>query len=228
MDTTIRQTTLTFPVDPEHGALRSTVFVLFFVIWIVAYAVFNIIIPNDGINIIAGILGFAAAALLVSRGIEPFLRRSWPSGRVLRVDAEHIRLVRRDKVQKEVNTTEPVSVLLWNFKVKRRRNSVPPGWYVMACALEQDDDFLPVYALVSPEQAQALSKIARFVGLVSEKDVKTQHPRQDTLRATGEQRRLHLAEAHRWADGAELSPPDFEQFLTWLDTHFPQWMPLNR
>ncbi|MBI5670459.1 MAG: hypothetical protein HZC41_20900 [Chloroflexi bacterium] len=218
---------ITFQADPEHGALRSAIFGLFFVLWVVGYILINAVIPSDGFNIIGVVVGFGLAAVLVSQVIEPYLRRSWPSGRTLHMDANSIRLVHHDKVQKTINTQEPMSILLWNFKIKHRRNRVPAGWFVMACALEQNEDYLPVYALVSPEQAKALEERAHFTTLISDRDAKAKDVRQDTLRVTGEQRRLRLAETFRWADGAELTYADFEQFLQQLNTLYPQWMPLN-
>ncbi len=225
---TLHDTSLTFAVDPEHGGLRSAVFGSFFAIWIIGYAVLNTLIPSEGLNLIAGAFGFGLAALLVSRIIEPFLRKNWPSGRVLQITSDYVRLARRDHVQVEIKAHEPMSILLWQFRIKNRRNRVPAGWFVLACALEQDDYYLPVYTLASPEQSKALNEKARFAGLISDKDLKAKDARQDTLRVTGEQRRLRLAESHRWADGAELNLPDFEQFLARLHTQFPQWMPLDR
>lgn len=228
IEPSLQQPTVTLAADPEHGGLRSAIFGLFFVVWVIGYIVVNALIPNDGLNLIAGIVGFGAAALLVSRVIEPQLRRRWPSGRVAEISASHIRLKKRDRVQREIKTGEPFSVLLWSFKIKQRRNRVPAGWFVMACALEQDDEYLPVYALVAPEQAKTLNEMAHFTALVSEKDTKNKDARQDSLRVAGEQRRLRLAETHRWADGAELTFADFEQFLSRLQNQFPQWMPFQR
>lgn len=228
IEPSIHPTAIHFAADPEHGALRSAIFGLFFAIWVIGYILVNALIPNDGLNIIAGLAGFGLAALLVSRVLEPQLRQRWPSGRAVQLEGGHIRLKQRDRVQREINSDEPFSVLLWTFKIKHRRNRVPAGWFVMACALEQDDEFLPVYALASPEQAKTLNEMARFTTLVSDKDAKAKDARQDTLRLAGEQRRLRLAETHRWADGAELTLADFEQFLTRLQTQFPQWMPFHR
>ncbi len=228
IEPSIQPTTLSFPADPEHGALRSAIFGLFFAIWVIGYALINAAIPNDGLNIIAGLAGFGLAAVIVSRVIEPQLRRRWPSGRMVQMDADHIRLQQHDRVQREIDAREPFSVLLWSFKIKHRRNRVPAGWFVIACALEQNDEFLPVYVLASPEQAKTLNEQAHFTALVSDKDAKAKDARQDTLRVAGEQRRLRLAETHRWADGAELTFADFEQYLTQLKSRFPQWMPFNR
>lgn len=228
METPVTTPSVTFPVDSEHGALRSAIFGLFFVLWVVGYLVASALIPTDGLNIIAGIAGFGIAALLVSLVIEPYLRKNWPSGRVLQVDDQRIQLRKRDTVQKTINPQEPMSILLWNFKIKHRRNRVPSGWFVMACALEQDDHYLPVYTLASPEQAETLNGIARFATLISDKENKAKNVRQDTLRVAGEQRRLRLAETFRWTEGAELTYSDFEQFLARMNSQFPQWMPLNR
>lgn len=220
-------TSVTFQADPEHGGLRTAIFGLFFVLWVAGYIIVNAIIPSEGLNIIGVAAGFGLAAVLISQVVEPYLRRSWPSGRALHVDDQSIRLTRHDQVQKTINPQEPMSILLWNFKIRHRRNRVPAGWFVMACALEQNEDYLPVYALVSPEQAKALEERAHFTTLISDRDAKAKDVRQDTLRVTGEQRRLRLAETFRWADGAELSYADFEQFLQRLNAQFPQWMPLN-
>lgn len=228
METPVSTTTIAFPVDSEHGALRSAIFGLFFVIWVIGYLVVSALIPAEGLNIIAGIAGFGLAALLVSLVIEPYLRKRWPSGRTLQMDDQTIQLVKGEKTQKTIHTQEPMSILLWNFKIKQKRNRVPSGWFVMACALEQDDNYLPVYTLASPEQAETLNAIARFVTLISDKENKAKNARQDTLRVAGEQRRLRLAETFRWTEGAELSCSDFEQFLTRLNNQFPQWMPYNR
>ncbi|HEX2907573.1 MAG TPA: hypothetical protein VHO69_11965 [Phototrophicaceae bacterium] len=227
MDNLTSETTLTFPVDPEHSALRSTVFASFFAIWLGTYILINALFPNEGLNLIAGIVGFGLAALLVSQVIEPGLRRRWPSGRHLDITSEHVRVVKKERVEQEINAAEPFNILLWNFTIKQRRNRVPKGWLVMACALEQNENYLPVYALVSPEQAQTLQNQARFVTLVSDKET-PKAMRQETLRVTGEQRRLRLAENHRWADGAELAAADFEQFLARLKTQFPEWMSATR
>jgi hypothetical protein len=228
MEQSVSTTTVTFPVDPEHGALRSVIFGLFFALWVIGYIVVSALIPTEGLNIVAGIAGFGLAALLVSLVIAPAVRKRWPSGRVLQVDDQQIQLVKRDTTQKTINANEPMSILLWNFKIRQRRNRVPAGWFVMACALEQDDSYLPVYTLASPEQAESLGKAARFTTLISDKDSKAKNVRQDTLRVAGEQRRLRLAETFRWTEGAELSFADFEQFVARLNSQFPQWMPLNR
>jgi hypothetical protein len=212
---------LTIPVDREHSRLRFAIVVIFIALWMVTFAIANALIISDGFNIIAGIIGIIAAAVGV-RLAEPLLKARWPSGRAVQIDLAGIRLMLRDRVQEEVKANQPASVLYWRFKVKGRRR-VPKGWYVVACALEQDDNYLSVYTFASPEQSEALNKTSHFTELLSEKSVK--NVKQDSLRVAGEQRRLRLAEAHRWNDGAEMTLADFQHFIERLNGQFPQWIP---
>jgi hypothetical protein len=213
---------VTISVDQEHGSLRLIVVVLFLVIWAGVYAIANMLIPDAGLNLIAILVGFGAAALL-TRLIEPRLKDRLPSGRRLEIDAGGIRLKLRDQLQEEIKAGEPVSALLWHFKIKRR-SRVPKGWSVVACALEQDERYLAVYTFASPEQVVTLNKIVTFTEMVSEKK-QGRNSKQDSLRVAGEQRRLRLAEMHRWNFGAELTYDDFERYLNQLNGQFPLWLP---
>jgi hypothetical protein len=216
---------LSIPVDTEHSALRLSILGIFVVVLVVAFYIANALIASAGFNIIAGLIAFAAAGLC-ARLAESFLKKRWPSGRALEVDANSVRMTSKGQPQTTVNAAEPMSLLFWRFKIKRRTR-VPKGWFVVACAVEQNDDYLTVYTLASPEQADSLNKLVNFVTLLPEKDAKTSG-KQDSLRLAGEQRRLRTAESHRWEHGAEMAFPDFERFVTLITEQFAQWMPLNR
>lgn len=214
-------TTLTIQVDREHSGLRLGLIVIIIILWIVTFMIANALIVSAGFNIIAGIIAFIVSAV-AARFIEPFLKSRWPSGRFVALDSDGVRLMQRTKVEENIRADDAVSGLLWRFKINRR-SRVPKNWYVVACALEQDDRFLAVYTFVSPEQADKLNKICRFADLMSDraaKDVK-----QDSLRVAGEQRRLRLAETHRWSDGAEMTFEDFERYMQRLNGQFSQWLP---
>lgn len=221
MINTASETLISIPVDREHGGLRLSLVAVFVGIWIVAFLIANQLISSAGFNIIAGIIAFAASAL-GGRLIEPILKDRWPSGRTVQVDHQGVRLMRHGQIETEVRSNDAVSTLLWRFKVNRR-GRVPKGWYVVACALEQDDFYLPIYTFASPEQAESLHKITRFTDLMNEKAVG--NVKQDSLRVAGEQRRLRLAETHRWTFGAEMTFEDFEAYLRRLNGQFPQWLP---
>jgi hypothetical protein len=226
MDSSIDTSRMSIPVDSEHGALRMSVVLIFVGSWAITYAIANALITSEGFNIIALILAFVVSGL-AARFSEQGLQKRWPSGRTLETGDTRISVALKGVTQLEVRTDEPFSILLWRFQTKRR-SRVPKGWYVVACALEQDDNYLTVYSFASPQQAQVLHDKIRFATLTSEKDAKAKDTRQDSLRFAGEQRRLRLAETFRWNSGAEMSFADFERFLDRLNGQFPQWMPSNR
>jgi hypothetical protein len=219
MNTPTESAILSFPVDHEHGALRFAVAALFIVICIAIFALVNTALPSAGFNIIAGLIALVVAAI-AGRVIEPMLKARWPSGRRIEVDSQGVRLFLKDRLQAKAASYEDADVLRWRFVIPRR-SRMPKGWYVIACAIVHDDSYLPVYTFASPQQADALSKIARFSDLVNSKA--TSGTGADSLQAAGEQRRLRLAEQYRWNDGAEMSYADFEQFVSYIDTHFPLW-----
>jgi len=222
----VDRSTINIPVDSEHGALRLSVVAIFVIAWALTYMVVNSLLTSEGFNIIALIAAFVVSGL-VARASEQALQKRWPSGRSVQMDDNGVRILSKGVVQSEIRASEPFSVLLWRFQTKRR-SRVPKGWYVLACALEQDDNFLAVYSFASPAQAEALQHRIRFATLASEKDTNAKDIRQDSLRYAGEQRRLRLAENFRWTGGAEMSLADFEQFLTRINGQFSQWMPSNR
>jgi hypothetical protein len=178
MNITTTDSTLSIPVDREHGALRFSLVVIFIVVAAITFAIANALIPSEGFDIIAGIIALAVAAL-GARLLEPILKERWPSGREVQLDHEGARLKYRDRIEEEIKSNDAVSVLLWRFKVKRR-GRVPKGWYVIACALEQNDNYLPIYTFASPEQSDALNKSARFTELLGEKSLK--NVKQDSLK----------------------------------------------
>jgi hypothetical protein len=222
----INTPSLTIPVDSEHGALRLSIVGIFVVVWVITFAIANRLITNEGFNLIALIIAFAVAGL-VARGSEQILQKRWPSGRVVEMNASTIQIMSKGKVQDTINAQEPFSILMWRFQT-RKRSRVPKGWFVIACALEQDDTYLAVYTFASPVDAELLQKRFKFTTLASEKEANAKDVRQDSLRFAGEQRRLKLAETFRWNSGAEMSLADFETFINRLNGQFSQWMPLNR
>jgi hypothetical protein len=225
MDNAIdRNMPLTFPVDKEHGALRFSVVVIFLVCWFITYLIFNALIPNEGLNLIAIIISFALTALATQQ-IEQGLKRRWPSGRTVQIDHSNIQLADKNGTQQQIDPNKQVNVLMWRFTIKRR-SRVPKGWLMVACALEQEEAYLPVYTFMSSEQFDLLKAANHFTVLVSQKEsANKKGTAQTDLRLAGEQRRLHTAENARWMTGAEMTTEDFQSYIRRLQEYFPQWMP---
>jgi len=211
---------LRLQVDREHSGLRLGMVGLFFAILVIAFLITNVLISSEGFNILAGLIAFAIAAV-VTRLSDPLLKRLWPSKRSLQLDANGARMMFNDKIQSEIHAEATANVHYWSFKIPRR-GRMPRGWYVVACALQQDDTYLAVYSFASPSQTEQLQKLKQFTELHSDKS-KGSAAKAESLRLAGEQRRLRLAEEHRWHDGGELTATDFETFIKRLNELYTRW-----
>lgn len=211
----------TLAVDTEHSSFRFAIVAIYIAFSIVIYLVLNAIMPEANLNILAIIIALVISAVLTQQ-VERVLKARWPSGRILVIDHDDkIMLMQNQQVQHEINAQQQINVLLWRFAITRRAR-VPKGWHMVACALEQDEHYLAVYTLISPDAFNALNADQRFTVLVSKKDQAKQHG--GDLRLAGEQRRLHLAESNRWVSGAEVSNDDFIAYIRYLQGQYPQWM----
>ncbi len=217
-------TTRSFPVDVEHGGMRLMVSIVFIAGVPISYILINLLIPGQGINLIA-LIGALGLAYVYAQFTENYLKKNWSSGRLVRVDADSAQIIKKGKVESTIDVQQQVNVLMWHFKVPRRAR-VPKGWYMIACMLEQEDESLPVYTFVSPTDFESMEAGNHFKKLVRKKELKSQDMERN-LRMAGEQRRLHNAETRRWMEGAEMSKEDFESYVAHLQAQFPTWMPSN-
>jgi len=211
---------LQLQVDREHTGFRLGTISIFTAVLVIVFLIANGLISSEGFNLLAGIIAFGMAAI-VTRLADPVLKQMWPSKRSLQLDADGARLVLNDKIQAEIRADATANSHYWYFKIPRR-GRMPRGWYVVACALQQDDTYLPVYTFASPAQTEQLKKIKQFAELHSEKG-KPSAAKAESLRLAGEQRRLRLAEEHRWHDGGELTVADFETFIKRLNELYVRW-----
>jgi len=203
--------------------MRLAIVLAFIGVWIVGFFVFSAVIPNEGFSLLAVLLGFAAA-YGVTALLERYLKTRWPSGRIVQVDKEGVKLIYKGKQQQEVLSEDPVNIHLWTFKIAKRAR-VPKGWSMLACALEYENNYLSVYTFMSPNQLSTLETADEFKKLIAKRKGKSQDDAREDLRIAGEQRRLRDAENHRWMFGAEMTPTDFITYITRIKSQFPEWTP---
>lgn len=210
---------LIVPLDREHSALRLAIMLTFIGSWFILFFIAGALIPNQGFNLLAVIIGFGGA-YGITAVTERYLQGRWASGRVIEVDADGIRMKRKAAVEGEILSEDPAEVLMWRFTVTKRAR-VPKGTSVFACAVHFEDTFLPIYTFLSPKQVEAFEGADRFSKLSPSK--KAASERED-LRLAGEQRRLREAEGHRWAHGGEMTSDDFLTFYGRLQAQYPEWL----
>ncbi len=203
--------------------MRLAIVVTFIAVWVAGFLIFSVIIPSEGLSLLAVILGFAVAYGLTDR-LERYLKNRWPSGRVVQMDKDGVKVLSRGKQQHEMLSEDPVNTHFWTFKISKRAR-VPKGWSMLACALEYENQYLTVYTFISPNQLSTLETADQFKKLIAKRKGKSQDDAREDLRVAGEQRRLRDAENQRWMFGAEMTPNDFITYITRLKTQFPEWIP---
>ena len=222
--TTLDDSTLAIAVDSEHGALRLSMLGVFALLFVISYILINGLLSGEGMNILAVFISLGVS-FVAGQQIEKTLKVRWPSGRYIEINSDSISISKGQQTEETVDSTQQVNVLLWRFTIKRRAR-VPKGWYMVACALEQDTKYISAYTFMSADSFKELASTNLFTELVSKKDSRSKTVDRD-LRLAGQQRRLHTAESQRWMHGAEMSTDDFVAYIAHLQTHFPQWMPTN-
>ena len=205
--------------------MRLTVVLTFIGVWVVGFLIFSVVIPNDGFSLIAVLLGFGAA-YGVTALLERYLKTRWPSGRVVQIDKDGVKVLKKSVLQQEMLSEDPVNTHFWTFKISKRAR-VPKGWSMLACALEYENEYLTVYTFMSPNQLSTFEMAEQFKKLIAKRKGKSKEDAREDLRIAGEQRRLRDAENHRWMFGAEMTPSDFITYITQLKTQFPEWIPAN-
>jgi hypothetical protein len=214
---TTHHDTVTFPVDPEPFSLRLSLIVLLIFTVVATYILAINLMNTGGINLLA-FFGAIITGSLVLYVVEKPIKRYWPQTRFLIVSDDSIRIERNGKLDRELDPRQQINVFSWYFTVDRR-SRVPKGWHVIGFALEQDDLYLAIYTIMSPEDFQTISR--DFQKLQSKKSMGSGKD----LRLAGQQRRLHMAEAARSLEGAEVSNENFEAYLNTLEDRFTRWMP---
>jgi hypothetical protein len=221
IDSAVETATTTFPVDAEHTGFRLAIFGLFFLLSAAGYLLLSMVLPSEGLNLFA-LIGGLLFGFVLSAYAERLLKVRWPSGRAIQIDPTGARTLNRGVIEKTVRADEPASILQWRFQT-RRRTRVPKGWFVVACALEQDNNYLSVYTFMSPDDLKQFDSHNYFATLPSRKESQDKSKGRDALLLAGQQRRLMDAESHRWIDGAEMTAEDFKTCVTRITEQYPQW-----
>jgi len=219
-------------VDIEHGGIRMAGCATLLVGFGLSFFILQAFILPDGF-IINAFLSVAIAAGL-TYAIDAYLTGRWPSGRRVEITTSQVAITHQGNVQRTIDPNQHVNVLLWRFTV-RRSQRVKKGWYVVACSLEQDGEYLPVYTFMSPEDFKDFPLNERFTQLAIKRPSESMGiaPKPGSggsvrdLKIAGEQRRLQLAERDRGDLGAEMTSAQFAEYLTFLQANFERWMPQN-
>lgn len=210
--------TLVVQVDRIPSSIALYTFMAFAISAIMAYFGSLTVFLWGWCSPLGAVIALAVGAF-VAFMTEFLLKRNWVSNRFIHLNPNRLSFVFGKREDRFLDPTEKVNVLAWYFEVKRN-SRVPKGWYVVALCFEQDDIYLPIYALLSPDDFEQVDTDFFKMLTGSRQDYKT-----DNVRIAAEQKRLLMAETARNIDGVEATYEDVEKMLSYLQEQFPEWMP---
>ncbi len=241
MNTQIQPDEITLRLDKEHGGIQFVVLLVIVVAMIVAFLVIDslVLAPLLGGGDLDDYRPFLRFVLSIVVGVavgwvvETILKRTWTSGRLLRLDSEGLTVEVRDYPLQRLLWDQRINVLCWAYSLRGfsrggRERRIPSNHLMYACQLLQDEHSATIHCYLSPRQARALPGERQFTQL----DITKLHdskiisrfspPQRPTVSAsllTGKNGQLWAAEKLRWTEGQELDPADFSTLLEWLARH---------
>jgi hypothetical protein len=215
------QDTIRIPVDPEPTSLRIALVGIFIAGVVVGYVTTVFAFPQGTCSPLAFIVGLVVGAGLMQIS-EIYLKPRWQSNKFVECSTAQLHVLEKNQPTQIIKPEGTVTLDMWYFVIPRATR-VPKGWYMVALSAEVKDIFLPVYALVSPEQFETLPYSDHFKMLTSKEELKGG----DLSRLSKQQRRLLKAEAARDIHGAEMTYENLVTYINWLEVHFPEWFPTH-
>ena len=178
--------------------------------------------------VLAVVFGLAIGGLA-----ESLLKRTWPSGRQLRLDASGLTAVEKGKSAQRIQWGKRVNTLLWQYPMRGhsrggRERRVPASHSLYACRLLQDEVAIIAYCFLAPRQQRELLEPAHFVTLdmpqlkesgMLKRLSPPERPVIPPALLTGKHGQLWAAEKERWQVGFELDPADYAVLVGELTYH---------
>jgi hypothetical protein len=225
----------TLHADAEHGGLRAAVVVLMITAVFLSFRLLNLLFETFGGPDYAIFLSCAGAVplgLLLVWFAEQGLKQIWHSGRKITLTQHGVESVEGKARPVKYYWNNHTSGLLWQFSLKGfprggRERRLPANWHCLACQLTQGENRLIAFTYVSPKTKQRYMTDFEFVELdlgdvYSKSTFSLRPPSRPDIPAkvlTGKHGRFWVAEKRRWQEGFELSPADFETFVTAVMAH---------
>ena len=238
--------TQTFPkilhADQEHAGLRTAVFVLLFISFILAFFGIRALLTalSDSGTPDYAFVASCGGALSLALGLvwvaEKVMKQYWPSGRAVVLTRDGVQTKAEEAESVKLNDENDVEPTAWYFDMRGwqrggRERRVPRTWLCLAVELKADKKQISVYTYMSPRQARSWLEAENgriHFHNISPKDVydssiraRMSGPSRPEIPAdvlTGDDGQYWLAERRRWTEGFELPPKEFEQFMDHIQT----------
>jgi hypothetical protein len=234
-----QQTTL--HADREHSGIQFTMPLIILAAWVGVYLLIDPLLLEPlsdggdlgGYRSIVRIVLTIVIGLAIGELVESLLKRTWSSGRQLRLDADGLTVAEKGKSSRRIQWGKRVNTLLWQYPLRGysrggRERRVPASHSLYACRLLQDEVAVIAYSYLAPRQQKAQVEPAHFVELdmsqlrepgVLKRFSPLERPAIPPVLLTGKHGQLWAAEKERWQVGFELDPADYAILIGELMHH---------
>jgi hypothetical protein len=217
--------------DPEHAGLRVTVLAVLAIALAAGFFALRSLLREAAPGLTAPSIlacgGSIPLALALGAGVEAILKRTWTSGKRLLLEHEKLSLQWPDERDVVLELGQTVNETWWHFPLAGyrrggRERRVSDRWHCVAGQLQQEGSRIIAFTFVPPQRMEAWQALRSFYRLqpseVYDNSLQSRlegpvRPEIPTAVIAGESGRYWLAERHRWQQGIELTPEDFETLL---------------
>lgn len=231
---------VTLHVDPEHGGLRAVVALSMFVGAALGFALIRQMLGffNDGYpdyTFLVSCVGGLIVSISTIWVMERILKSTWHSGQKIELNDRGMTLINRVENDMHLKWRSDLAQRHWTFKLSgfsraARETRVPKSWICLASMIQKDDKRLILFTYMpSGRGREFLEGLGEPFGFfeIDPRDVyesanriRMGPPMRPTIPATvlsGPNGRFWQAEKRRWDDGLELTPDDYETFISFLN-----------
>ena len=232
---------LVLQADKEHGGIQFVIPLIMLAAGLVAWLLIDPLILRpllgggdwDSFRPLLRIVLTVVLGVAVGGVAEGLLKRVWVSGRALQLDASGLTVEKKGGIPERIEWDKRVNVWRWQYALRGyprggRERRIPPGHFLLACRLLQDDASVCVHSYFPPKRAENVPGFNRFIKLnmvkLYSRDLfkrisRPERPPIPSSLLTGQHGQLWTAEKERWVNGLELDPDDFGTLMQVLERH---------
>lgn len=226
--------------DREHAGVRYLVLAILAIVFIVGFFLVNKYLGSltgsliSSYSLVLSCLSGLVIGLIFAGAGEYFLKKFWPSGRMVTLDEFGAEVTLPEGQQITLDWSLRSYATKWQFALKGfprggREKRVPASYYCLACQVQQDEVRLIVYGYFPKKRAAQWLENGDFLEIkpgdyYEDNPLKrwTRSPDRPELPAsalTGKMGPYWMGERRRWTQGLELTVDDFETFLDKISAH---------
>lgn len=229
--------------DQEHTGVRFLILVILVIVFLAAFLILNNLISNITGSLLSeyalflSCTGGLVVGLVIAGIAEFILKRTWPSGHGVVYDDVGVEVKLPGGKSVNLDWSKRFWATKWYFSLMGyprggREKRLSARHYCLACQVQQDESRFIIYSYLPQQRAEEWLEDGHFqeikpgqyyeISLFRKWFSSPDRPEIPVSALTGKLGSYWMAERRRWAEGIELTPDDFELFLSELGSRIEE------